>query len=285
MSKASTITTGAANGKMSPSSSWLAASPSKRWCELFFLLYSPTWIVWALGIVVPFKIYEYCNEWGYLAICLAAALPCITLPFLLQGKADREKPWHQRFWVKANVWIAIFSFIGNYFWTHYFYKLLGAEYTFPAHRLNDVPICLYFMTHAYFCFYHSISNLTIRIVRRRTESFGRHGQNAATAIWIFILSYVTAYMETLTIAHFPYYRFVDRDRMYTIGSLFYAIYFFVSFPLFYRIEENPREKWTVGQCILDSLAAGMIVTIFLDFWKLVIGSITGTSSVGGLPWI
>ena len=40
--------------------------------------------------------------------------------------------------VQANVWIAIFSFIGNYFWTHYFYKILGATYTFPAHRLNDV---------------------------------------------------------------------------------------------------------------------------------------------------
>lgn len=28
--------------------------------------------------------------------------------------------------------------------------MLKADYTFPAHRLNDVPLCLYFMTHAYF---------------------------------------------------------------------------------------------------------------------------------------
>jgi cycloeucalenol cycloisomerase len=28
--------------------------------------------------------------------------------------------------------------------------VLKADYTFEAHRLNDVPICLYFMTHAYF---------------------------------------------------------------------------------------------------------------------------------------
>lgn len=33
---------------------------------------------------------------------------------------------------------------------------------------------------------------------------------------------------------FPYYEFVDRDAMYTVGSLFYAIYFFVSFPMFLR---------------------------------------------------
>lgn len=39
---------------------------------------------------------------------------------------------------QANIWIAIFSFIGNYFWTHYFYKVLGASYTFVSWRLNDV---------------------------------------------------------------------------------------------------------------------------------------------------
>ena len=141
------------------------------------------------------------------------------------------------------------------------------------------------MTHAYFCFYHAISNVTIRIVRRATHSMGGHAQNAASAAWIFVLAYVTAYMETLTIANFPYYSFLDRDSMYTVGSLFYAIYFFVSFPLFYRIEENPLEKWTIGQCALDSLAAGMLVTMLLDFWKLAIGPIASTSFKDGLPWI
>ena len=73
-----------------------------------------------------------------MAIGLSAALPCIILPWLLEHKADRNKPWSQKYWVKANVWIAIFSFIGNYFWTHYFYTVLGAEYTFPSWRLNEV---------------------------------------------------------------------------------------------------------------------------------------------------
>ena len=39
-------------------SPWLARNPSKRWTELFFLAYSPVWICWCLGILVPFKIYE-----------------------------------------------------------------------------------------------------------------------------------------------------------------------------------------------------------------------------------
>ena len=68
---------------------------------------------------------------------LMAALPCMLLPPLLQPAAEREKPLVQRYWFKANAWIAMFSFIGNYFWTHYFYHLLGASYTFPAHQLNQ----------------------------------------------------------------------------------------------------------------------------------------------------
>lgn len=78
------------------------------------------------------------DEVGYMAICLAAALPCVLLPPLLSGSVEKGKPLAQQYWVKANVWIAIFSFIGNYFWTHYFYELLGAEYTFPSWQLNKV---------------------------------------------------------------------------------------------------------------------------------------------------
>ena len=57
------------------------------------------------------------------------------------------------------------------------------------------------------------------------------------AVVVLLLSYGTAYAETLTISHYPYYTFVDRDKMYSIGSLFYAIYFFVSFPMFFRMDE------------------------------------------------
>ena len=73
-----------------------------------------------------------------MAICVSAAAPCILLPWLLESRADGDRPWTQKYWVKANVWLAIYSFVGNYFWTHYFYRLLGAAYTFPSWRLNDV---------------------------------------------------------------------------------------------------------------------------------------------------
>jgi hypothetical protein len=37
---------------------WLAANPSKRWAEVFYLAYSPFWIAWALCVLVPFQLYE-----------------------------------------------------------------------------------------------------------------------------------------------------------------------------------------------------------------------------------
>jgi cycloeucalenol cycloisomerase len=73
--------------------------------------------------------------------------------------------------------------------------------------------------------------------------------------------------------------------MYTVGSLFYAIYFFVSFPLFFIMDEQSRPKWTASRAALDSLAAGMLVTILLDFWRLAIGSITGDGPTSSLPWM
>lgn len=93
-----------------------------------------------------------------------------------------------------------------------------------------------------------------------------------------------ALTEALTIAHFPYYSYEDPYLFYSIGSLYYGIYFIVSFPMFFRMDESPREKWTLGRAALDSLAAAMLVTILLDLWRLALGPVTG-GIAEGLPWM
>lgn len=80
------------------------------------------------------------DEWGYLACGIMTAAPLVLYPLLRPGAADRGKPLAERFWVKANVWHAVFGFVGNYFWTHYFFQLLGASYTMPSHRLNQARL-------------------------------------------------------------------------------------------------------------------------------------------------
>jgi hypothetical protein len=234
-----------------------------------------------------------------MAIGLAAAAPCVALPWWLGGP-ERGRPLAQRYWVKANLWIAILSFVGNYFWTHYFYTLLGARYTFPSWQLNgvrrpwqprpppsqsradricrpglcmrpaawqhgpctprtpprrgaqagacgpprrrprrrrllrlrraparappparpragrrgpQVPLPLYLMTHAYFCFYHALANVVLRRARRAAAGRGRTAAACATAAAVFVLAYATAFMETATIAHFPYYTFKARPAL------------------------------------------------------------------------
>ena len=105
----------------------------------------------------------------------------------------------------------------------------GAYYTFESWQLNHVPICLYLMTHAYFMFYHALANVVLRKVIRMTVADQPRGGSASKAAagdhWslktyaayvctVFLLSYATAFMETLTIANFKYYTFVDKGKMY-----------------------------------------------------------------------
>ena len=72
--------------------------------------------------------------------------------------------------------------------------------------------------------------------------------------------------------------------MYTIGSLFYAIYFFVGFPVFFHMDEDSKHVWSLGQALRDSLASGMAVTILLDLWRITFGAIADSQHTGGLIW-
>lgn len=75
----------------------------------------------------------------------------------------------------------------------------------------QVPITLFLMTHAYFALYHSLANVLIRYARALTRSKGSTYQCLAEAAVIFVLAYATAYGETLTIAHYPHYKFTVRS--------------------------------------------------------------------------
>lgn len=278
-----------------------ASDASKAWSEKFFLLYAVLWVSY-FCVLITFDLYEGASELGWFMFGFVMFVPCFLYPLLFPGKVDQHVPLLERFWVKANLWIFIFNFAANYFWTHYFYDVLGANYTLKTYRINNVPWLMFWCTQAYFTMYHSLTNVLQRVYDALVlQPLGKNNKIVrAVLYWLFIfaLSYVTAFMETYgsfstshmlhryTIQKFPYYTHQDKDAMYSYGSLFYALYFIVSFPMYYRIEEDPvAPKWSLQQVALDALAASMLVTFLLDFWRLFIGPIVPNAVPSHVPWM
>ena len=247
--------------KKSCEGNWRATSGSRRRStETYFLKYGAFWIL-SFGLIVGMKWFLWFDKIHYIIVCVGLSLPLLLQPVLAPGK-ESDVPLWSRYSFKANVWIAIFSFIGNYWYTHYFYSVLKAQYTFPSWDFNGVPIAMFFATHFYFTFYHALSNMVIRKIVTRYEYTNTRTLFLATVI--VLMSYITAYMETLTISGFTCYKFQDRGMVYALGSAFYGIYFIVSFPMFYRF----HERKTLWNAIVESLATGMMVLLLLDFVRV-----------------
>ena len=266
---------------------WFGSNADKTRTEVLFLSLAVCWISY-FAVIIATGMYHQFRRWEYLYVCGLMALVYFVVPYVLG--VEESKPFLERYYVKANVWIAILSYVGNFYWTHYFYNLLGAKYTFDAHRLNDVPISMYFATHAYFCFYHSLTNVCIRRMRR-TGAYAKSTevqQYLLDSVFIGFLAYLTAFMETKTIEGFTYWEFENRDRALVVGSVVYMIYFIVSFPMFLRVDEQNKNtrteritrstskkiaSWSMTRVVWDSLGSCMLVTILLDIWRLVIGKV------------
>lgn len=247
--------------------------PSKWAYEKFVSVYTPIWMG-LFGAIVAFRLYEDFTAWSYMKVCGGLALPLILQPILLPSggfnSPDSKRPIPERYCFKANLWIAVYSFIGNYWYTHYFYSVLKAQYTMPSHRLNNVPIAMYMATHFYFSSYHLASNMLLRKVHTSFQPGVKRTVLFVAVVVVF--SYFTAFMETLSISSFPYYSFEDRDMAYTVGSAFYGIYFLVSFPGFYFFDDAvdiaSAPKLSLWQTFLDSCGHGMIILTMLDLVRL-----------------
>ena len=116
---------------------WLPPPGEKREYEVWVLKYSPVWMG-SFAVIIAFQLYEQFDAFSYFKVCGGLALPLVLQPFLLPStKSQSVFTSHA---LRAQVWLAIFGFIGNYWYTHYFYCVLRARYTMPAWRLNDVPV-------------------------------------------------------------------------------------------------------------------------------------------------
>jgi cycloeucalenol cycloisomerase len=58
------------------------------------------------------------------------------------------------------------------------------------------------------------------------------------------------------------------------GSLFYALYFVVSFPTVYRLDEDPdAPRWSISRTVIEASFVGMTSLFLLDLWVHWIGPI------------
>lgn len=100
---------------------FLPLEPSKRAYEVYVLVYTPIWIL-AMACIVAFGWYTHFDEWDYLFVCGGLSLPFLLQPIVFPSAGsdspDAKRPLLERYSFKANVWLAMYSFIGNYWYTH-----------------------------------------------------------------------------------------------------------------------------------------------------------------------
>lgn len=242
--------------------------------ERFVLTYTPVWIG-VFAVIIAGQLYESFTANTYMLVCAGLCVPLFLYAVLAPSLPPHVPPsdalagsssFFERYPFKASVWLAIYSHIGNYWYTHYFYAVLKASYSMPSFRLNDVPLPLYFATFFYFSTYHILSNVLLR--RVCTGYAPNIFRSIFLVCLVVVLSYFTAFTETLTISSFPYYSFENPFMAMTVGSAFYGIYFLVSFPAFFRLDEWEGARLSLYQTGMDSLGAGMLILILLDAVRL-----------------
>jgi cycloeucalenol cycloisomerase len=264
-----------------PGGRWLSRNPSKAWGEKFFLAYTPVWIL-AFGLFQHSGISERLGNFGNLLLTATIAAPLVVVPLLVRDESSLGRPWHRTYWFKFAVWVLVFAAIGTYFLTEYFFDVLGMVYHFPQLTWNldsallgsgkqTVPIVMYLHAWYFFATYHTCSVIVIR--RVRTSGLGSNllGSVIAVAATAWFFAWAEVYFTTgASVAH--QFRYEDIAWMLRWGTWFYACYFIVSFPMVYRLDENPEDDWPLSRVVIEAMAAGMLVFFLLDLVTQVIGA-------------
>ncbi len=132
------------NNTAGTGSHWFSLNPDRAWGEKFFLCYIPVWITLFAAWSTAFDGGNR-GDVATLAFGLVIALPLLLVPALV-APANGLK-WYESYWLKANLFIFIVNFSGNYFVSEYFFDVLGMIYYYPnLHWTADAALLGLFLT-------------------------------------------------------------------------------------------------------------------------------------------
>jgi cycloeucalenol cycloisomerase len=271
---------------------WFSSNPDKAWAEKFFLTFVPVFFVY--NGVVQSAGWLDTNDFWHVVQNVGMWIPyCVLLPAWLRRHSG--VPWRESYWLKFNLYMFVFVFMVTYFHTEYFFELLGLRYRFDdvtlyfdaalvgpdeataAETWQKVPPGMYLNAVAFFVVYHTVAIVCMRRVRTMTLAWSDLARRAAWVAIVAVAALFFAWAETrlyITQAASGNVWYVDLDAMLLYGSVFYSMYFLVSFPSVFRMdEEMSQARWSLSRTTIEAFAASAISLLLLDLWANFIGPI------------
>jgi cycloeucalenol cycloisomerase len=273
-------------------SPWFSANADKAWGEKLYLGFIPVFV--AYNAVIQQMDWLDVDTFWHVVQNAGMWLPyCVVLPAWLRRHSG--VPWTGSYWFKLNLYMAVWVFFASYYHTEYFFELLGLRYRFPAvHAYFDsaligpdeataaadwkkVPVGMYLNSIAFFLVYHSAAVVCMRRVRRFTLAWGAVVRRVSWAAIVAATALFFAWAETylyITDDAAANVWYVDVAATLRFGSLFYAMYFIVSFPNVFRLDEDPdAPRWTLARTVIESGFVAIASLTLLDLWANFIGPI------------
>ena len=269
---------------------WFSRNPDKAWAEKFFLAYIPAFFAYN-ALMQQTGWLDAGNFWHITQNLIMWFPFCVILPWVLRRNSG--VPWQQSYWFKLNLYMAVFIFFCTYFHTEYFFDVLGLRYRFNDVSLyfdsvlvgpdeatalaqhKKVPPGMYLNSIAFFIVYHTAAVVLMRRIRSMTEGWGGAMKHIAWAVIVAATALFFAWAETyfyITDDAAANVWYVDLERMLKWGSIYYAMYFIVSFPNVFRLDEE-QNNWTLSRTVLEACAVSAISLLLLDLWALILGPV------------
>ncbi len=271
---------------------WFSRNPDKAWAEKFFLTFVPVFFLYN-GVIQSLGWLDT-NDFWHLVQNLGMWIPyCVLLPAWL--RRDSGVAWWESYWFKFNLYLFVFVIFVTYFHTEYFFDVLGLRYRFDEVSLyldsamvgpdeataaadyKKVPLGMYLNAVAFFIVYHTVAIVCMRRVRSMTLGWGTMARRASWIVIVAVSALFFAWAETwlyITQAASGNVWYVDLDAMLLWGSVFYSMYFLVSFPSLFRLDEEMSDpRWSFSRTCLEASAVGAISLLLLDLWAGFLGPI------------